>query len=108
MKNSERLSPRVYVKIYEISGETIVAACDEDLLGALIVDSEKNTRIYVDPAFYKGKLTSISEALEALKTSTQANLVGKNIVEAAIGAGLISPNAVLSINSVKIAIYIRF
>ncbi|MCC6040560.1 MAG: DUF424 family protein [Desulfurococcaceae archaeon] len=108
MRNNDEQDLRVYIKIYNIGEETVVAACDEELLGALIVDSERNTRIYVDPAFYRGELTTIGEALEALKTSTQANLVGSNIVNAAIRAGLIDPSAVLSIGNVKIAIYIRF
>jgi len=108
MSEKYELSLKVYVKVYKISGETLVAACDENLLGALIVDSKRNTRIYVDPAFYRGELMSVSDAVEVLKTSTQANLVGNNIVEAAIRAGLVDPSAVLDVNNVKIAIYVRF
>ncbi len=99
---------KVYVKVYRVNGEVLVAACDEELLGTTIVDSEKNIRIYVNPAFYKGELMSIREALEVLKTSTQGNLIGRNIVEAAVRAGLVNSTAVLSINDVRVAIYVRF
>ncbi len=99
--------PRVYIKVHRFEGEILVAACDEDVLGALISNSMTKTRIYIDPVFYKGELVSIDKALEVIKTSTQANLVGNNIVNAAIRAGLIDPNAVLSVDNVKIAIYMR-
>lgn len=99
---------KVYVKVYKVNGEVLVAACDEELLGATIVDSEKNMHIYVNPAFYKGELMSIREALEILKTSTQGNLIGRNIVEAAVRAGLVDSTGVLNINDVRIAIYVRF
>jgi len=99
---------KVYVKIYRVNGEVLVAACDEELLGTTIVDSEKNIHIYVNPAFYEGELMSIRDALEVLKTSTQGNLIGKNIVEAAVRAGLVDSTAILSVKDVRVAIYVRF
>jgi hypothetical protein len=100
-------TPKVYVKIHRFNGEVLVAVCDEDVLGVLISDPVRKTRLYIDPVFYKGDLVSIDRALEVLKTSTQANLVGSNIVDAAIRAGLVDPGAVLSVGNVKIAIYVR-
>ncbi len=108
MSLKEEFQQRVYVKIHRINSEVVAAACDENLLGVTIVNPETKARIYIDPVFYRGELLSVRDAIEILKTSTQANLVGKNIVDAAVKAGLIDPTAVLVVNDVKIAIYVRY
>ncbi|MCD6301481.1 MAG: DUF424 family protein [Staphylothermus sp.] len=91
---------RVYVKIHKYGEERIIAICDEDLLGKNIIDEEKGIKFYVDPYFYKGELLSISKALMLLKRASIANLVGKNIVNAAKNNGLIHENAVLYIKDI--------
>ena len=91
---------RVYVKIHRHGEETIIAICDEELLGKKIVDEEKGIKFYVDPYFYKGKLLSIAQAIMLLKHASIANLVGKNIVSAAKNNGLIHEDAILYIKNV--------
>ena len=89
----------VYVKRYEYGGEIVIAVCDADLLGATL--SDDNIKFYVDPAFYKGELVTIDEALNMLAGATIANLVGNNIVEAAINRGLVHPDAILVVRGIK-------
>ncbi len=89
----------VYVKRYEGDGEIIIAVCDADLLGVTLNDD--NIKFYVDPAFYKGELVTIDEALKMLASATIANLIGNNIVEAAISRRLVHPDAVLVIGGIK-------
>ncbi len=87
----------VYVKKYVSEGEVVIAICDYEILDKKLVDSDKNITFYVDPNFYKGEVMSIANALNMLREATIANLIGKNIVEAAIEAGLISREAVIEI-----------
>lgn len=101
-------SARVYVKTYQHGDDLVVAACDEELIGALIEDSSKSLRLYVDPAFFKGELRDTDFLVELLSRATIANLVGRNAVEAAIRAKLVHAEAVLNIKDTPIALFARF
>lgn len=94
-KGSTRL---VYVKEHWWGTDHVIAICDQELLGKTLV--ERNIRFFIDPNFYEGKLMPVSEAVKLIHNYTIANLVGKNIVEAAINEGLIDPEAVIEINGV--------
>ncbi len=92
-------NPMVYVKRYSSEGEVVIAICDAEILGTTLKDN--NIKFYVDPAFYKGELVTLEKALRILSEATIANLIGNNIVEAAIQHGFIHPDAVIVINGVK-------
>jgi len=91
----------VYVKKHENNEEVIIAICDKELIGKRLIDKEKNIIFYVDPSFYQGELMDIEVAVKELKTATIANLVGNNIVEAAIKEGLVLKETVIEIEGVK-------
>lgn len=93
-------SALVYAKKYVENGEVVVAICDQELIGTKIVDKAKKIAIYVDPAFYKGELLTIERALKLLSEATIANLIGKNIVEAAIERGYVLRDSVIDIGGV--------
>lgn len=88
----------VYVKVYNVGSEVLVAACDKEVLGKRF--SEGKLSIEVHEAFYGGGLVTIGEAIEIISKATIANLVGNNIVNEAIRAGLVHPEAVLKIGNV--------
>lgn len=98
---------RVYVKRYEVQGEVVVAACDEDVLGLRLVDQEANVVLDVDPRFYKGDLVDIEKAVEVLSNATIGNIAGENIVRIAIDRGLVHPEAVLRVKGVPVAMFTR-
>jgi hypothetical protein len=50
--------------------------------------------------FYKGIKVTSEEAIELCKHSTIVNMIGKRIVNQAIKAGLVHPQAILKINGV--------
>ncbi|WP_440060184.1 DUF424 domain-containing protein [Thermogladius sp. 4427co] len=95
----------VYVKIYETESGTLIAACEEKLLGVRLVDEEKGINIYIDPQFYKGRLVSLEEALSMLRNAPMGNIVGNSIVELAVREGLVSSESVLDVKGVKIAMF---
>ncbi|MET1159844.1 MAG: DUF424 family protein [Thermoprotei archaeon] len=92
---------QVYVKVFERNSDIVVAVCDRELLGKILIDDEKNINFYVDPTFYGGSLKSIDEALEDIRKATIANLIGNKIVEAAIKEGIILKESVIEISGEK-------
>jgi len=96
---------KVYVKIYNVGSEVLVAVCDREVLGKRF--SEGRVSIEVHEAFYKGTLMSISEAIKIISRATIANLVGNRIVSEAVRAGLVHPDAVLKIGNVLHAQIVR-
>lgn len=86
---------RVYLKIFKAKNHTLVAVCDEDLIGKTF--KEGKLQLQVTKNFYGETLTSINKALEIINEADIANLVGKNVINAAINKGYVSEDAVIYI-----------
>ena len=99
------MEPMVYMKVFEVDGEKIVAICDEELLGETF--AENGIVLRVDPRFYGERLVPLSIALLEARDATVINLVGEKVVEAAIREGLVHPDAVLRVRGVPHAQVIR-
>lgn len=100
-------SEEVYIKIYRTNGEITVAACDADVLGKVLSDTNRGIRFHVDPAFFKGDLKSVEELVELLRIASNATLVGRAVVEAAMKAGYVHPDAILVVEDTPIALFAR-
>jgi hypothetical protein len=98
---------RVYMKVVRRGHDLIVSICDSNLLGRTLQDKEKGITFPVSEAFYKGCLTTIKDALELARNATIVNLVGGEIVEAALKEGLIHIHATVRIAGVPHAQVIR-
>jgi len=85
----------VYVKIRRWGSQVLLAACDAEILGKTLKDS--NITFEVSEKFYKGFKTSVDEAIDLIEESTIVNLVGTNIVRRAIERGYVHPEAVIEI-----------
>jgi hypothetical protein len=85
----------VYAKLSKCGEHVLLAACDEELLGAILRDGKIVFK--VGEEFYKGPKMPVNEAVELMKESTVVNMVGPNIVKKAIENGLVHPQAVLEI-----------
>ena len=85
----------VYVKIRRWGRQVLLAACDAEILGKTLKDS--NITFEVSEKFYKGYKTSVDEAIDLIEESTIVNLVGTNIVKRAIERGYVHPEAVIEI-----------
>ena len=85
----------VYVKIRRWGSQVLLAACDAEILGKTLKDS--NITFEVSEKFYKGYKTSVDEAIDLIEESTIVNLVGTNIVKRAIERGYVHPEAVIEI-----------
>ena len=85
----------VYAKLSKCGEHSLLAACDEELLGEVLRDGKIVFKIGEE--FYKGPKMPVNEAVELMRDSTIVNMVGPNIVQKAIEQGLVHPEAVLNI-----------
>jgi len=88
-----------YLKVHEVSGEVLVAVCDQEILGKKFASGR--LQIEVNEKFYKGVLAKEEEVFSALDKATIANIVGNNIVEHAIKNSLVKQENVLNIGGVR-------
>ena len=76
----------------------MVACCDKDLLGRIF--QEGKLKLSLQTNFYGNATIDLLEALVLMDGADILNLVGENIVKAAIEKGLVHPHAVISIAGV--------
>jgi hypothetical protein len=88
----------VYLNIKKVGENVLLAVCDCDLLGKTLREGKIVFR--VKDEFYKGRKTTVDEAVGLIGNSTIVNLVGKHCVEKAIAKGYVHPEAVLKIEGV--------
>ena len=88
-----------YVKKTLIRGDIMVAVCDKELLGKEF--KEGKLRLKVNPNFYKGQLLSLDDAVEEIKNSSIANIVGNKVISKILEIGLVHESAILQISGVS-------
>ena len=88
----------MYLKIYKIDNEVMVAVCDEKYLGKEFSDG--NAQLKVTEKFYGKTPATCTEVAAALQEATIANLVGEESVACAIDAGIIEAGHVIYIGNV--------
>lgn len=88
----------MYLKVYKIDNEVMVAVCDEKYLGKEFSDG--NARLEVTEKFYGRTPASCAEVTAALHEATIANLVGEESVACAIDAGIIEASHVIYVEDV--------
>jgi hypothetical protein len=80
----------MWVKVHK-SSRTVVAICDENLLGKKMTEGIK--QLDVTESFFKGEKHTKSEVMSIMlyefKLGSTFNIVGKEAVETAIEAGII-------------------
>ncbi len=91
-------STDIAMKIYHVRGETLLAACDAELLGRTL--SEGILRLEVRESFYRDVLVDRESLKNALKIATIANLVGERTVGVALEMGCVAEENVLYIEGV--------
>ena len=89
----------MFVKIHRNERDTILAACDEDIVGMTFRDG--NARIDVSEIFYKGESLDRTSVAERMKNVSIMNLVGKDVVAIAIEEGYASEEDVIEIDGVR-------
>src|SRR2546425_12146542 len=83
---------RIRMKVYHRGPETLVAACDEDLLGKTF--RERGLKIEVS-SFYEGDVVSEDVLLAHLRLATVGHFVGKETMEVVKRGGFVAEEGVL-------------
>jgi len=88
----------VYLKVYNVGDEVLVAVCDEGLLGMEF--SEGEVYLKVSTAFYGSERADYDEVVSALSEATIANLVGEQSVSCAVENGFVDASDIIYIEGV--------
>jgi hypothetical protein len=89
----------VFLRVFNDPEHTLVAVCDPSVLGKTF--RQGKLKLEVKPDFYKGVLTTIPDALRAVNSADIANLVGNEIVGAAVREGFVDPSAIVRIGGIS-------
>ncbi|UCE36894.1 MAG: DUF424 family protein [Thermoplasmata archaeon] len=88
----------IWIKVYTTQGETLLAACDDEVLGKTFEEGE--LQLEVSKSFYGGEKVSCELFEEQLTVATIVNLVGKKVIEIAVGLGMVNENCIIEIDGV--------
>ncbi len=94
----------IFMKIYKVGSDVLIAACDSKLLGKTLVDNEIEFK--VSENFYKDVLGDQNLLKKNLSFATTGNLVGERCVKCAIEMGLIDPENVIRIDGIPHAQFV--
>jgi Uncharacterized conserved protein len=83
-----------------LTGEVVVAACDEGLIGARLRVRERY-EVLVSRDFYLGRQVEWEAVKEAINGATIVNLLGNKVVQKAIEEGLVEESACIEVGGVK-------
>ncbi len=83
------------MKIYRVSGEVLVAVCDEEIVGREF--KEGDLRIKISEEFYGKEKYEEEEVKRALRQATIANISGERAVKLAISIGIVDESRILKI-----------
>ena len=97
---------RCFLKIHNPGPNMVVGACDEECLGKILDDGRYHFDVNED--FYKDQLITLEEACEICKKSPNFNIVGENLVNELIKAGIIKPTGTVKICGVPVALRFVF
>ncbi len=88
----------ITIRVHRIGKETVLAACDKDLVGKILREGE--LKLEVASCFYEGEDADEEKLVNRLSLATIANLVGKRTVSIAAKHNYINEDCVLIIAGV--------
>ncbi|MFA5077583.1 MAG: DUF424 family protein [Candidatus Micrarchaeia archaeon] len=77
-----------YMKVHENARGRVVAVCDCELIGKVFERGGRKMDLRKYAGFYKGEKVGEDEMLEAIKSFSSLNVVGKNATAFVIRQGL--------------------
>ena len=98
--------PMIYIKIHPSDNGSVIAMCDDSLMGAVLEEGDAFIDINTYSDFYKGRLVKKEDALKIItdvKDFYSANIVGKESVGIALEVGLIEKVNVKKVKKVPYA-----
>jgi len=90
----------MYMKLHGREKSSILALCDKELIGKVLKEGEIVLDLKDYSSFYKGVEVGEAEAMDAMKSATSLNLVGRKSVAVAVKLGLVGKEGVRKIKGV--------
>ena len=94
-ENSDSPANKIYIKVYTVQNEVLVAACDAELIGKTLKEGE--IEFHISKEFYADALGDEELLKKHLANATIANLVGHRAVKCGIEVGIIDKENVIKI-----------
>jgi hypothetical protein len=96
----------MFLRIHETAKGKVVAVCDEELIGRVLDDGKAYMDLDRYRAFYVGDKAGRKQVLDALRSFSSANMVGKESVSVALSAKVAADDDIMYIkNKPYIQIY---
>jgi hypothetical protein len=83
--------PGVVMRVHRIRAEIVVAACDEELIGADLPLGTGPRTVKISPHFYGDRRVRREELVWAIQHGTIVNLLGERVCAIAQEEGLLAP-----------------
>jgi len=94
------MTDRFWIKLHHSkTSETILAVCDEELLGKRLKLNEQFS-IEVSQSFYGGVLVARDDLDKYLKQATIVNMLGEKAISYAVRKGFIVEKAVIKVGGI--------
>ena len=92
----------MYCKTYETQNGTVLAACDEEIIGKNLVEGQYD--VTIETTFYKGEIVKEEELAQMLSGAASINLFGKKTVSVALKQGFLTEKDIIRIAGVEHAV----
>lgn len=103
---AENMKTGILIKIHKSAGKEILAVADKEIIGKKFEEGE--LCLDVSERFYKGEEKTEEEIIKAMKNSQNTNIVGKKSIALGIKAGIITEDAIITIEGTPHAISIKY
>ncbi|MFH1403631.1 MAG: DUF424 family protein [Candidatus Altiarchaeota archaeon] len=87
------------VKVHELDGEVVVAACDAEILGKVFSDGE--LEVNVGHGFYGGDRMGVEGLIGEIGSGTIVNVLGNRVVDALVEEGVIGKDSIVELCGLK-------
>ncbi len=98
MEDTNSRRNKIYMKIYTVGNDVLLAACDAELVGKTLHFGDVD--FVVSKEFYADVLGDEEMLKRHLELATVGNLVGKITVKCAIEAGLVDEENVIMLDGI--------
>ena len=98
MENSNSRKNKIYMKIYHVGNDVLLAACDAELVGKKLHFGD--VEFIVSKEFYADVLGDDEMLKRHLEIATVGNLVGEIAVKCAIEVGLVDEENVIMLDGI--------
>ncbi|MCD6522954.1 MAG: DUF424 family protein [Candidatus Diapherotrites archaeon] len=95
----------MYVKMYKQGEDTLIAACDKELLGKTL--NKDGLNVTISKRFYGGRIVSEDELSLLFDESTIGNLFGEHVIAVAVKKGLVDEENIIKIEGVPHVQFVR-